>query len=92
MAKLGTGMLISLITGVIFLVVFLGMASSLIPTAATSYHNFSDAMAGQGAVVGTDAATFAGNTDNYLGWLWVALPFLAILILVIGLFAVRGRR
>lgn len=89
--KLNTGLLVGLITGVIFLVIFLGIASSMIPTAATSYHNFSDAMAAQGAVVGTQAASFAGQTDDYLGWLWVAMPFLLILGLILGLFMIRGR-
>lgn len=90
--KLNTGVFLTLIVGVIFIVIILGMSSSLIPTAAKSYHNFSDAMAGQSEVVGTDAAAFAGETDNYLGWLWVALPFIAILTLIIGVFAFRKRR
>lgn len=84
--KLSTGLLTSLIIFVVLIVVFLGMASSLIPTAATSYHNFSDAMAAQSAVIGTNAATFAGNTDDYLGWLWVAGPFVLIFLLVVALF------
>lgn len=93
MVKINQNVILSLITGVIFLVILLGISSSLIPTAATAYHNFSDAMAEQSEVVGTDAATFAGNTDNYLGWLWVAMPFLMVLGLIIGLFVIkRGRR
>lgn len=88
--KIGTGTIVGLILGLIFLTVLLSVADDTIPTAATAYHNLSDTIASNTDVFGTDAASFAGDTDGYLGWFWVIGPFVMVIMLVLSLF--RGRR
>lgn len=92
MARVGTGTITALVIGVIMLTVLFSVAVTVIPTGATAFHNLSDALAGDGDIIGTDAAAFAGNTDTYVGWFWVIGPFVLMISLVIGLFLGRGGR
>lgn len=88
--KVTAGVIVGLIVALIMLQVLVGVAEDVIPTAAEDYHNLSDTLAGSTAILGTDAAAFAGDTDDYLGWFWVLGPFILVLAVVLGVF--RGRR
>lgn len=84
--------IVGLVLVLVMMTVLFGVARTVIPTAATSYHNLSDALKGDGAIIGTDAAAFAGDTDDYLGWFWVIGPFVLAILLVVGIFLKKGRR
>lgn len=89
--KVGAGAIVGLILSLIMLTVFLSVAEDTIPTAATAYHNLSDTLAGNSAIYGTDAASFAGDTDDYLGWFWALGPFVLVIGIVLAVFMRRGR-
>ena len=75
MARITVGAVVGLILALVMLTVLLSVATDTIPTAAVAFHNLSDDLADRSDVLGTDAASFAGDTDDYLGWFWVIGPF-----------------
>lgn len=91
MVKLSPSIMVTAALVIVMFVAFLGMLVTLIPTGATSVHNLSDALSGQGEVLGTGAATFAGTMDDNTGWFWVIGPFAFIAMAIIGIFIVKGR-
>lgn len=89
--SVSSGAIVSLVLVIIMLTVLVSVAEDVIPTGATAYHNLSDTLAADSAVLGTDAASFAGDTDDYLGWFWVLGPFVLVLMAIVGIF-MKGRR
>lgn len=88
--KITSGVIIGLIVSLIMLQVLVGISEDIIPSAAGSYENLSNTLAADTQVLGTDAAAFAGDTDDYMGWFWVLGPFVLVLTVILGVF--RGRR
>lgn len=95
-----SGSIVSLVLVIIMLVVFINIIEDVIPSGATAYYNLSETFSctnetkcGMNAdqVYGSDAASFAGDTNDYLGWFWVLGPFVLVLMAVVGIF-MRGRR
>lgn len=87
-----TGKITGAILGILMLVVFVSMLPSLISVGATSVSNLFTNLSGMGAVIGTDAAAFAGNANGYIGWFWVIGPFILVVGFIVALFLKRGRR
>lgn len=87
-----TGKIRAMIIGVIMMVVLFKIAATLVPTGAQAYHNLSDTLKADTDVLGTDAAAFAGDTDDYVGWFWVLGPFLLVISVVLAVFTLGGRR
>lgn len=93
LSTIGIGFLLALVLGLVFARMAFPIMGDMITGAATAYHNMTDDMSSHTDVYGTEAATFAGDSDNYLGWLWVIAPFLIAVGVILALvYAGRGRR
>lgn len=89
--KVGTGMIVSVVIGILMLTVLFSILPDTIPTATTAVHNLSDSLNAQSAVIGTGASTFAGNLDSLTGWFWVIGPLVLVIVFVTGMFLQGGK-
>lgn len=92
MAKIGVGVITSVVLGILMLTVLFSVARSTIPTGATAVHNLSDTLAGMSDVIGESPASFAGDMDSLTGWFWVIAPFTLVIVYVVGIFLGGGGR
>lgn len=69
--RVTTGKITSIVLAIVMLVVLFQILPSVIPLGSTAVHNLSDSLSGQGATIGTSAASFAGQIDDLTGWFWV---------------------
>lgn len=84
--KLSTGMITGLIVSIVLITVLLNVARTTIPIAATAFHNLTDSQAAATGVYGTNAASLAGNFDDYAGYFWVLGPFVLVIGVAMALF------
>lgn len=90
--KVNAGTIISVVLAILFATVLFKMLPSLIPSIATSVHNLSDTLSGDGDLIGTEAAAFAGEMDSLTGWFWVIGPMVLVILVAVSLFKTSGRR
>lgn len=66
-------MALVLVFGLIGLTIFFNVAGSTIPDASEAYYNLANAY--NATAIGTGAATLATSSPQWLGYIWVILPF-----------------
>jgi len=84
--------IVNVIYVVLFGVVLLKMLPSLIPLASTASADLFTTLSNNTASsVGTDAAAFAGDLPDILGWFFVIAPVGVVIAIAMGMFGKKGR-
>lgn len=77
-------MALALVFGLIGLRIFLSVAQSVIPGTAAAYYDLANSY--NETVVGTSAQTLATTSPEWLGFVWVILPFAAAAMMILKVF------
>ena len=91
-ANVSTGKITGLIVGIVLMVVLFSVAQSVIPTGATAFYNLMHTGLSNTTVLGTGAVSLATSMPGWVGYFWVLGPFTLVITLILGFFALKGRR
>lgn len=89
---INSGKIKGLIVGIVMLVVLISVAETMVPTGAEAFHNLTDTLGDETDTLGTDAAAFADDMDDYVGWFWALGPFILVISVVLAAFTLGGGR
>lgn len=81
------GIALSIVFALVGLVMVLNVSGSIIPTASTAYYDLATTY--NASVVGTGPAALATSSVDWMGYLWVILPFALAVGLIVMAFKSR---
>lgn len=64
---------LAMVFGLVGLTIWLNVAQSTIPDASEAYYNLANSY--NATAIGAGPAALAAKTPNWIGYLWVVLPF-----------------